>query len=111
MSALPTTIVFWPSTQVEFSCGIVTGLSGKLPKVMRGRYAKLTHECGRRLLVNLETAEKTYLKGSGVMCPRDGFVVFQNSTLMCGRLGKVTLGGGNKSGLFQALPFASSFFT
>ncbi|EIE19808.1 beta and beta-prime subunits of DNA dependent RNA-polymerase [Coccomyxa subellipsoidea C-169] len=56
-----------------------------------------------RLLVNLETAEKTYLKGSGVMCPRDGFVVFQNSTLMCGRLGKVTLGGGNKSGLFQVL--------
>ncbi len=58
--------------------------------------------------MNLETAEKTYLKGSGVMCPRDGFVVFQNSTLMCGRLGKVTLGGGNKSGLFQAPPFTFS---
>ncbi|CAL8471480.1 g11022 [Coccomyxa elongata] len=56
-----------------------------------------------RLLVNLETAEKTHVKGRGVMCPRDGFVVFQNSTLMCGRLGKVTLGGGNKSGLFQVL--------
>lgn len=53
--------------------------------------------------MNLETAEKTYVKGRGVMCPRDGFVVFQNSTLMCGRLGKVTLGGGNKSGLFQVL--------
>lgn len=51
--------------------------------------------------MNLKTAEKTHVKGTGVMCPRDGFVVFHNSALMCGRLGKVTLGSGNKSGLFQ----------
>lgn len=31
----------------------------------------------------------------------DGFVCFYNSHLISGRLGKVTLGGGNKSGLFQ----------
>ncbi len=61
--------------------------------------------------MNLETAEKTHVKGRGVMCPRDGFVVFQNSTLMCGRLGKVTLGGGNKSGLFQVLAELFSWTT
>ena len=36
------------------------------------------------------------------MCPRDGFVVFRNSELLCGRLGKQALGGGNKASLFQA---------
>lgn len=56
-----------------------------------------------RLFVNLESSEKTYVKGTGVLCPRDGFVVFRNSELLCGRLGKVTLGGGNKSGLFQVM--------
>ena len=54
----------------------------------------------RRLFVNLETTEKVY-KGSEHMCPMDGFVCFHNSELMCGRLGKATLGGGNKSSLFQ----------
>ena len=51
--------------------------------------------------MNLEAKEKTYVKNSGVMCPRDGFVVFRQSELLTGRLGKVTLGGSNKSGLFQ----------
>ncbi|CAK0785283.1 hypothetical protein CVIRNUC_008489 [Coccomyxa viridis] len=60
-----------------------------------------------RLYVNLEAKEKTYVKNSGVMCPRDGFVVFRQSELLTGRLGKVTLGGSNKSGLFQVL--ASDF--
>ena len=41
------------------------------------------------------------MKDSGVMCPRDGYVVFRQSELLTGRLGKVTLGGSNKSGLFQ----------
>ncbi len=43
-----------------------------------------------------------YTKGRGPMCPRDGFVVFRNSELLCGRLGKQALGGGNKASLFQA---------
>ncbi len=51
--------------------------------------------------MNLETKEKTHVKGTGVMCPMDGYVVFRRSELLCGRLGKVTLGGSNKSGLFQ----------
>ncbi len=37
------------------------------------------------------------------MCPRDGYVLFRNSELLCGRLGKQTLGGGNKASLFQVL--------
>ena len=35
------------------------------------------------------------------MDPADGYICFRNSQLVSGRLGKVTLGGGNKSGLFQ----------
>lgn len=54
-----------------------------------------------RLFVNLETKEKTATKGAGVMCPADGFVLFRQSELLAGRLGKATLGGSNKSGLFQ----------
>jgi len=41
------------------------------------------------------------------MCPKDGYVCFRNSQLLCGRLGKATLGGGNKAGLFQVTPHAS----
>ena len=33
------------------------------------------------------------------MCPRDGYVCMQNSEIMCGQLGKATLGDGNKAGL------------
>ncbi|KAK2077195.1 hypothetical protein QBZ16_004829 [Prototheca wickerhamii] len=56
-----------------------------------------------RLFVNLETTEKIYVKPREHMCPNDGFVCFRNSELLSGRLGKVTLGGGNKAGLFQVL--------
>lgn len=37
------------------------------------------------------------------MCHKDGFVCFHNSILMCGNLGKVTLGSGNKNGLFYRI--------
>ena len=53
------------------------------------------------MFVNLETKEKIYKTGEH-MCPMDGFVCFHNTELICGRLGKATLGGGNKAGLFQA---------
>ncbi|KFM26649.1 DNA-directed RNA polymerase III subunit rpc1 [Auxenochlorella protothecoides] len=56
-----------------------------------------------KLFVSLETAEKIYTKQGQHMCPADGYVCFHNSHLICGRLGKVTLGGGNKAGLFQVL--------
>ena len=53
-----------------------------------------------RVFVSLETQEKIYKKDEH-MCPMDGFVCLRNSELVCGRLGKATLGGGNKAGLFQ----------
>jgi hypothetical protein len=31
------------------------------------------------------------------MCPKDGWVVFRNSELLCGRLGKGVLGGNKVS--------------
>ena len=56
-----------------------------------------------RIFVNLETKEKNYCGKGHHMCPRDGWVCFHNSELVSGRLGKATLGGGNKAGLFQVL--------
>ena len=55
-----------------------------------------------RIFVNLETSEKIY-KGGEYLDPMDGYVCFHNSDLVCGRLGKATLGGGNKSSLFQVI--------
>lgn len=37
------------------------------------------------------------------MCPNDGFVYFRNSELICGQLGKATLGNSNKDGLYSVL--------
>jgi DNA-directed RNA polymerase III subunit RPC1 len=54
-----------------------------------------------RIIVNLKSKEKIYTKGD-VMCLKDGFVVFKNSELLAGQLGKSTLGG-NKSGLIYTL--------
>lgn len=55
----------------------------------------------RRIRVNLETKEKAHKPGSAPVCPNDAWVCFRNSELVAGRLGKATLGGGNKAGLFQ----------
>ena len=57
-----------------------------------------------RVFVNLEVAEKSYSKkDTRHMCPRDGYVCIKNSEIMCGQLGKATLGSGNKNGLFYVL--------
>ena len=37
------------------------------------------------------------------MCSRDGWVVFKNSELLCGNLGKTTMGSESKTGLMYAL--------
>ena len=55
----------------------------------------------RRIQVNLETREKSHVVGRGCACPVDGYVCFRNSELLTGRVGKASLGGGNKAGLFQ----------
>lgn len=54
-----------------------------------------------RMHMNLETKEKMHITGRGCACPVDGYVCFRNSELLTGRVGKATLGGGNKAGLFQ----------
>jgi DNA-directed RNA polymerase III subunit RPC1 len=53
-------------------------------------------------LVNLENKERHYSTGK-YMCPHDGYVCFRNGELMSGCLGKKTLGGGSKSGLYCTL--------
>ncbi|WOL00292.1 DNA-directed RNA polymerase III subunit 1 [Canna indica] len=55
-----------------------------------------------RVFLNLMVKEKIYTK-SETMCPSDGFVYFRNSELICGQIGKTTLGNGNKDGLFSVL--------
>lgn len=37
------------------------------------------------------------------MCPNDGWVIFQNSELICGNLCKTTMGSGSKTGLYYSL--------
>eukprot|EP01041_Mallomonas_annulata_P003753 gene3753-7450_t len=53
-------------------------------------------------LVNVESKEKFYTKNDH-MCIEDGFVAFRNGELLCGNLGKKTLGGDSKTGLFYVL--------
>jgi len=55
------------------------------------------------IFVNLEVAEKAYTKVGESMCINDGYVCIQNSEIISGQLGKATLGGGNKTGLFYVL--------
>ncbi len=47
-----------------------------------------------RVFVNLVVTEKNYNKKAniGSMCITDGYVCFRNSELICGQLGKATLG-------------------
>jgi DNA-directed RNA polymerase III subunit RPC1 len=52
-----------------------------------------------RILVNLEAPEKNYTKEGESMCRHDGWVLFRNSELLSGNLGKKILGG-SKNGLF-----------
>ena len=57
--------------------------------------------------VSMEVAERTCTLPAGhphvEMCPEDGYVVVQDGELLCGRLGKGTLGSGSKGGLFASL--------
>lgn len=55
-----------------------------------------------KIYVNLEVPEKNYSKKGVSMCPNDGWVLFRNSELLSGNLGKKVLGGA-KNGLFFRL--------
>ncbi|KAF1790063.1 RNA polymerase Rpb1, domain 5 [Phytophthora cactorum] len=50
----------------------------------------------------LELKERNYTDNK-FMCWKDGYVCFRNSELICGNLGKKTLGDGSKQGLFYVL--------
>lgn len=52
--------------------------------------------------VNVESEERFYTKDRH-FCKEDGFVAFHKGELISGNLGKKTLGGDSKSGLFYAL--------
>lgn len=54
------------------------------------------------VLVNLELAEKNYTKKGESMCRLDGWVIFRNSELITGNVGKKVLGGA-KNGFFFRL--------
>ncbi|QDZ25695.1 DNA-directed RNA polymerase [Chloropicon primus] len=53
--------------------------------------------------INLELPEKIYSKKDKSMCAVDGWVIIRESQLICGNLGKATLGTGSKEGLFALL--------
>jgi DNA-directed RNA polymerase III subunit RPC1 len=52
--------------------------------------------------VNVESEERFYTKDKH-FCSQDGFVAFRQGELICGNLGKKTLGGDSKSGLFYVI--------
>lgn len=56
-----------------------------------------------RILINVNKKESTYTGSDECFCPNDGWVLFHNSELLCGRLGKSTLGSGTKGGLFYSI--------
>jgi DNA-directed RNA polymerase III subunit RPC1 len=53
--------------------------------------------------VNTVLKERNYSGKGEHMCINDGFVIFQNSELLCGNLCKTTMGEGSKSGLYYSL--------
>lgn len=58
---------------------------------------------GMKVFVNLSLPERNYSKSGESFCRNDGWVLFSNSDLLSGQLGKATLGAGNKNGLFIVL--------
>lgn len=58
------------------------------------------------VILNFELKEREFRKPVGeppFMCPRDGYILFRGSELICGTIGKKTIGGGSKEGLFYHL--------
>jgi len=56
-----------------------------------------------KVIVNATVKEKFYSGKGEQMCPKDGWVIFKNSELLCGGLGKITMGGESKTGLMYSL--------
>lgn len=60
-----------------------------------------------KVLVNLECRNKTFEKPRAGeindMSPNDGYLVVQNSEIMCGVMDKSTVGDGNKNSVFAIM--------
>jgi DNA-directed RNA polymerase III subunit RPC1 len=56
-----------------------------------------------KVFVNTAVKEKFYSGVGKQMCTNDGWVIFQNSELICGALGKSTMGSESKTGLIYSL--------
>jgi len=55
------------------------------------------------IYVNTIVKARNYSGKAEYMCPKDGWVLFKNSELICGNLCKNTMGSGSKTGLFYSL--------
>ncbi|KAF7729475.1 hypothetical protein EC973_004455 [Apophysomyces ossiformis] len=61
-------------------------------------------EC--KVRVNVEAKTKSYVKEEGRipdLCPKDGWLVVQNSEIMCGLVDKAIVGDGNKNSVFYVI--------
>ncbi|ORZ16350.1 hypothetical protein BCR42DRAFT_414870 [Absidia repens] len=59
-----------------------------------------------KVQVNLEAKTKSYIKEEGRipdLCPDDGWLVVQNSEIMCGLVDKAVVGDGNKNSVFYVI--------
>jgi len=56
-----------------------------------------------KVFVNTTVKEKFYSGKGEQMCIKDGWVIFKNSELLCGSLGKTTMGSESKTGLMYSL--------
>ena len=54
----------------------------------------------QKVILNMSLKERNYTGKAETMCPKDGWVLFKNSELLCGALGKLALGSGSKGSLF-----------
>ncbi|KAI9497890.1 hypothetical protein BDB00DRAFT_755731 [Zychaea mexicana] len=59
-----------------------------------------------QVLVNVEAKTKSFVKEEGRcpdLCPNDGWLVVQNSEIMCGLVDKAVVGDGNKNSVFYVI--------
>lgn len=58
------------------------------------------------MLLNVEAKSKSFVKEEGRvpdLCPNDGWLVVQNSEIMCGLVDKAIVGDGNKNSVFYVI--------
>lgn len=106
-------IELWTGKQVMStlikSAAISSGAVNGATHVGNERFTDSGTVKGSLAYVTTETKEKgckmkaNDVFNSPVMCPRDGYVVFRGGELMCGQLGKKSLGDGSKNSVLYVL--------